>query len=404
MMKFRIQRENFIKPLEQISGSVGTNQKEPITQNVLMKIVPNDPTGPIKDAEYKMFMICTDTEIELVSEVGLFGEVEQGAITVEAKKLVTIIKSLPEGCFIYIEEAPDKKSITLSTERNKFSLSTLPAEQFPEIEILASSYSLKIKASTLLEMMKTTSFAIPQENYRVALKGMCFNIRQDRGSKRDLDIYTSDAHRANIQRAELEEDCVFPEDFSGRCSFILPKKTVSEVIRLLNEFSKDKAFLDSVIELFIGRTCFRTEINGVTVISCLIDSDYPNILMIVPNNCNRVLTLDRESFKNSLERVKILCNTLNNAVELIVVNSTITIKAKNSLHEEAVEHIIAEYEGDDFSLAYKADYLIDICKNMTAKKIKISMTTNSNSAKVEAVAGEGEPVSQACYVVSRIVL
>ena len=113
---------------------------------------------------------------------------------------------------------------------------------------------------------------------------------------------------------------------------------------------------------------------------------------------------DYESFKNSLERVKILCNTLNNAVELIVVNSTITIKAKNSLHEEAVEHIIAEYEGDDFSLAYKADYLIDICKNMTAKKIKISMTTNSNSAKVEAVAGEGEPVSQACYVVSRIVL
>ena len=403
-MKFKIQREAFIKPLEQISGSVGTNQKEPITQNVLMKIEYNDPSGPIKDTEYKMYLICTDTEIELVSEVGLYGPVEKGAITVEAKKLATIVKSLPEGCFLEIAESPDRKSITLSTDRNTFSLSTLPAEQFPEIEILASSYSMKIKASTLLEMMRTTSFAIPQENYRVALKGMCFTLRQGSGSRKDLDIYTSDAHRANIQRAELEEECIFPENYNGRNSFILPKKTVGEVIRLLNEYSKDKSFQDSVIELFVGKNCFRTEINGVTVISCLIDSDYPNILMIVPNNCNRVITLDRESFKNSLERVKILCNTLNNAVELIVVNSSITIKAKKSLHEEAVEHIIAEYEGDDFNLAYKADYLIDICKNMTAKKIKISMTTNSNSAKVEAVAGEGEPVSQACYVVSRIVI
>ncbi|WP_019000543.1 DNA polymerase III subunit beta [Succinimonas amylolytica] len=403
-MRFKIQREAFIKPLEQISGSVGTNQKEPITQNVLMKIEYNDPTGPIKDTEYKMYLICTDTEIELVSEVGLYGPVEKGAITVEAKKLATIVKSLPEGCFVEVIESTDRKSITLSTDRNTFSLSTLPAEQFPEIEILASSYSMKIKASTLLDMMKTTSFAIPQENYRVALKGMCFTLRQETGSHKDLDIYTSDAHRANIQRAELEEECIFPENYNGRNSFILPKKTVGEVIRLLNEYSKDKSFQDSVIELFVGKNSFRTEINGVTVISCLIDSDYPNILMIVPNNCNRVITLDRESFKNSLERVKILCNSLNNAVELIVVNSSITIKAKNSLHEEAVEHIIAEYEGDDFNLAYKADYLIDICKNMTAKKIKISMTTNSNSAKVEAVAGEGEQISQACYVVSRIVI
>ena len=403
-MRFKIQREAFIKPLEQISGSVGTNQKEPITQNVLMKIEYNDPTGPIKDTEYKMYLICTDTEIELVSEVGLYGPVEKGAITVEAKKLATIVKSLPEGCFVEVIESTDRKSITLSTDRNTFSLSTLPAEQFPEIEILASSYSMKIKASTLLDMMKTTSFAIPQENYRVALKGMCFTLRQETGSHKDLDIYTSDAHRANIQRAELEEECIFPENYNGRNSFILPKKTVGEVIRLLNEYSKDKSFQDSVIELFVRKNSFRTEINGVTVISCLIDSDYPNILMIVPNNCNRVITLDRESFKNSLERVKILCNSLNNAVELIVVNSSITIKAKNSLHEEAVEHIIAEYEGDDFNLAYKADYLIDICKNMTAKKIKISMTTNSNSAKVEAVAGEGEQISQACYVVSRIVI
>ena len=382
-MRFKIQREAFIKPLEQ-------------TQNVLMKIEYNDPTGPIKDTEYKMYLICTDTEIELVSEVGLYGPVEKGAITVEAKKLATIVKSLPEGCFVEVIESTDRKSITLSTDRNTFSLSTLPAEQFPEIEILASSYSMKIKASTLLDMMKTTSFAIPQENYRVALKGMCFTLRQETGSHKDLDIYTSDAHRANIQRAELEEECIFPENYNGRNSFILPKKTVGEVIRLLNEYSKDKSFQDSVIELFVGKNSFRTEINGVTVI--------PNILMIVPNNCNRVITLDRESFKNSLERVKILCNSLNNAVELIVVNSSITIKAKNSLHEEAVEHIIAEYEGDDFNLAYKADYLIDICKNMTAKKIKISMTTNSNSAKVEAVAGEGEQISQACYVVSRIVI
>ena len=95
-MKFKIQREAFIKPLEQISGSVGTNQKEPITQNVLMKIEYNDPSGPIKDTEYKMYLICTDTEIELVSEVGLYGPVEKGAITVEAKKLATIVFNDPE--------------------------------------------------------------------------------------------------------------------------------------------------------------------------------------------------------------------------------------------------------------------------------------------------------------------
>ncbi len=405
MIKFSIQRENIIQPLEQVVSSIGSNQKETITQNVLIRVIQNDGSE-IKDAPYILQLVCTDTEIELMTKIGLYGDdIVEGATTVDAKTLQEIIKSMPEGCFINFYENDDT-SIVVSTDRNTFNLKTKPAEQFPDIDALESKFSLKIKASVLLNLMKTTSFSIASENYRFVLKGMCFNFETDRGPKA-LDVYTADGHRLSIQTGTLEEECVVPSDYTKGGKFIFPRKGVLELIKLLSSQPKDANNQDPIVELAISENSLRTNVNGTSIISRLIDGVFPDVLYVVPQNCNRIISVDREEFRNTVSRVKILCSKKSNAIEFVVKDGKITLKAKNNQHEEASERLIADYQGDDFCLAYNAMYLIDICNVITTPKIKISMSTNSNNAMLEPVLEESDKhdeLSQGCYIVSRIML
>ena len=144
--------------------------------------------------------------------------------------------------------------------------------------------------------------------------------------------------------------------------------------------------------LSVGPNSIKTTISGVTLISKLIDAKYPNVNNIVPLNCSRVITLDREYFKEVLRRAAILCNNKNNAVCFDVTNEHLTIKSTNSQHEQSEENVeaICECNGENFEIAFNVQYIIDVCNVLTTPQIKLSLSKVSNNVKIEAVFDQKE--------------
>lgn len=400
MLKFSIGREDLLKPLEQVSGpACASPQGDKITLNVLLRVKKVDEASrlknsSLKDAEFMLQMICTDTEIEMISEVGVFSDViELGETTVNVKTLVDIIKTLPDAT--YVNFYLDANNLVLQTENNNFALSTKPAEQFPSIESLDTVYELSIKHKELLTVMKTTAFSIAEDNYRYFLKGMRFEI-----SGSTLNIFAADGHRLSMQKGKLESEVILPDSCEDN-GFIFPRKGVMELIKLL-EIQKDS---EDIIKLSLSKNSLKTSVGGISLVCKLIEAAYPVVTNVVPKNCTRIIIVDRDYFLKTIRRVSILSNSKNNGIEFVVKGGELTIKARNSQHEEAKEKVNILYQGDDFEMAYNSSYFLDICKVISTQKIKISMSQDSNNAMLEAVAdSEKDEPSFARYIVSRVVL
>ena len=180
MFKCSIGREDLLKPLGQISGvaggsSGGSSQQPSITTNVLLEIKPVE--NPVADGpKYKLCMICTDNEIQMSTEAGLFcDDVSVGKITVNVKILLEILKKLPDGAYVTLAETKNEKML-LSSGKFDSNMATMDADLFPCIETTGVLYELKINAKVLLNIMKTTKFSIAAESYRFFLRGMRFSV------------------------------------------------------------------------------------------------------------------------------------------------------------------------------------------------------------------------------------
>lgn len=401
MFKCSIGREDLLKPLGHISGVAGNTVNNPITSNVLMEILPNDGST-IKDAKYKLRMVCTDTEIQMSTEVGLFcDDIQEGRITVNVKILLEILKKLPDGAYVNFTEGNTNDQLVLSSGKFKSNMVTIDAEYFPAIECLDNLYELKIELNELLNVMKTTQFSMAAESYRVFLKGMRFAVVGN--DNMGLDIITADGHRMSLQKGRLVEPCIIPDNLDDN-GFIFPKKGVDQLIAMMSAM-KESADDNTIVTLKINKNSLQTTVNGISMLSILIEAKYPNITSILPNNCNRVLVVDRKLFQDTITRVSIMSNSLNKAVEMVLNNGLFTIKAKNSNHEEAKDDIdYVSYTGDNFEIAFNSDYLNNICRVISTSKMKISLSKSSNNLLIEPMADENEEQSYARYIVSRIIV
>ncbi len=397
MFKCSIGREDLLKPLGQISGVAGNNPKSPITSNVLLEILPGGDAA--EDARFRLRMVCTDSEIQMSTEVNLFcDDAETGSTTVNVKILLEILKKLPDGAYVSLAEDRSGK-LLISSGKYKSFMMTMDPESFPAIESLETLYSLKIEMSELLEIMRTTKFSIAADSYRLFLKGMHFSVTGDEHTS--LDIATADTHRMSLQKGRLSEPCEIPEA-AGDQGFIFPKKGVDQLVALMSDI-KDNSGDGVPVTLNISKNSLQTEVGGISLLSILIDAKFPNVNAVVPSNCGRILVLDRKVFQNTVTRVSIMSNSLNKAVEIVMQEGVLTLKAKNAIHEEAKDIMdYIDYSGDNFEIAFNADYLLQICNVIPTAKIKFSMSVSSNNFLIEPLPEENEKQTFARYVVSRV--
>ena len=355
-MKFRIPREVLLQPLSQVIGVVERRQTLPVLANFLISARAN-----------RVAITGTDMEVELVASVKA-DVTREGETTVPARKLVDIVRMLPDGAEISVNLEAEK--LTVSSGRSRFTLSTLPATEFPATDHVETLEVFKIQEHELKRLLDKTSFAMANQDVRYYLNGLLFEFT-DGGLK----TVATDGHRLAV--------CDFEGDLGIAHSrqLIVPRKGVLELSRMLSGS-------DDIVELALGKNHVRLVKDSTIFTSKLIDGRFPDYQAVIPVGTDRHINIDRNSFTHALQRAAILSNEKYRGVRLEASDSSVKIIAHNPQHEEAVEELEAEINFDQLAIGFNVTYLLDALTALDSEAVTLELK-DANSSCLISVKGGG---------------
>ena len=355
-MRFSIQREVLLKPLSQVVGVVERRQTLPVLANLLVSA----------GAEGVSFT-ATDLEVEMVARTSA-DDVEAGDVTVPARKLFDICRALPDGAKVDVRQAGER--VTVAAGRSRFTLSTLPASEFPQIESIDLVERLTLPQAGLKELIDRTAFAMAQQDVRYYLNGTLLDLRES-----SLRCVATDGHRLALCEAELEQPT------KSRRQVILPRKGVIELQRLLDAGDGD-------VTLELGRNHLRVRRDDFVFTSKLIDGRFPDYEAVIPIGADKILTLSRDGLRAALQRVAILTNEKYRGVKLEVTPGRLQVIAHNPEQEEAVEQIEVDTHIDGLSVGFNVNYLLDALGALRGGDIMLCLRDGNSSCLVRDVENE----------------
>ena len=355
-MRFTLQREAFLKPLAQVVNVVERRQTLPVLANFLVQV---------KDGQ--LSLTGTDLEVEMVSRIAV-EDAQDGETTIPARKLFEIIRALPDGSRITVSQNGDK--ITVQAGRSRFTLATLPANDFPSVDEVEATERVAIGEATLKELIERTAFAMAQQDVRYYLNGLLFDLRGDA-----LRTVATDGHRLALCETELSKPS------GSKRQIIVPRKGVTELQRLLESGDRE-------IELEVGRSHVRVKRDDVTFTSKLIDGRFPDYEAVIPIGADREVLVNRESLRASLQRAAILSNEKYRGIRVEVSPGNLKISAHNPEQEEAQEEIEAETEVNDLAIGFNVNYLLDALSALRDEQVVIQLRDSNSSALVRESSNE----------------
>jgi DNA polymerase-3 subunit beta len=354
-MKFSIQQETLLQPISQVVGVVERRQTLPVLANFLVS------------AQGKNLSITgTDMEVELIASVDADIQSE-GEITVPARKLVDIVRKLPEGVNITAVLEGDK--LTISSGRGRYTLATLPATEFPATDRVETLESIKIQEVELKKLLDKTSFSMANQDVRYYLNGLLFEFHDG-----TLTTVATDGHRLAI--CDLVNDLGVAQDRQ----MIVPRKGVLELSRMLSE-SEDQ------VELALGKNHIRLVKGRMVFTSKLIDGRFPDYQAVIPKGTDRHIKIHRADFILALQRAAILSNEKYKGVRLEASGDTVKIVAHNPQHEEAVEDLEAELNFDQVAIGFNVTYLLDALSAIEGDTVVMALKDANSSCLISSEEG-----------------
>ncbi|MCU4675814.1 DNA polymerase III subunit beta [Catenovulum sp. 2E275] len=350
-MKFSVSREDILKPLQLATGTVERRHTLPILSNVLLDI-----------SDGVLSLTGTDLEVELIASVELVQASDDGKITVPAKKLFDICKGLNDSALIEFTLEDDK--LRIRSGRSKYSLSTLPAKDFPNLEEWQSEINFAIKQSDFKRMIDNTSFSMANQDVRYYLNGMSLET-----SGNQIRCVTTDGHRLALTRVDLEETL-------EESQVIIPRKGVTEISRLIED-SDDNVYIS------IGSNHIRLSSSGFTFTSKLVDGRFPDYRRVLPKGGDKEIVADKSVIKQAFTRAAILSNEKFRGVRLNLSSGELTITATNPEQEVAEEVVEINYQGDDLEIGFNVAYMIDVLNVLESDEVKFTLGDSNSSALIE---------------------
>lgn len=351
-MKFSIDRESFLKPLQTIVGVVERRQTLPVLSNILMSISQNT-----------LSMTATDLEVEMVARVELDNP-EPGDITLPARKIVDICRALPEGAKINISYDADKERASVRSGKSRFNLATLPVSDFPSVDEFSSKFSLEIPQKTLKRLIEKTSFAMAQQDVRYYLNGLLLEVSTD-----NVRSVATDGHRLALCSHEC--DCKPAETLQ----IIVPRKGVMELVKLLDDS-------DNPVQLQVGNNHIKISLADFSFTSKLIDGRFPDYERVIPKNSDKHIQADRETLRQALVRTSILSNEKYRGIRLRLSNNILQAQANNPEMEEAEEEIEVSYQGEDLEIGFNVSYLLDALGSIGTDNIDMKLGDSNSSCVI----------------------
>jgi len=352
-MKFTITRESLLKPLQVVGGVVEKRQTLPILSNVLLQTDKG-----------KLTLTGTDLEVELTASTAVENSTD-GEITLPARKFSDICRALPDNAIIEFSIDGDKANIR--SGKSRFSLSTLPATEFPSTEAVSSAFSFKIQQHTIKSLIDQTHFCMANQDVRYYLNGMLFELKAGR-----LRTVATDGHRLAISEVDCTE--VAGEDRQ----VIVPRKGVMELSRLLSD-----AELDCSISLTANH--IRIAAGEVIMTSKLVDGRFPDYERVVPKPGDKVIMANREVLRQCLQRTSILSNEKYRGIRLQFEPNLLKATVNNPEQEEAEEELEIDYNGTEFEIGFNVSYLLDALNVIKQDKVTLSMTDSNSSCLIQGL-------------------
>ncbi len=350
-MKFSVNRESLLRPLQQVAGVVERRQTLPILSNVLLNVVNGE-----------LSLTGTDLEVELIGKVRVSAE-DEGEVTVPARKLMDICRQLPDKAEIGFELLDQK--LAIKSGRFRSTLSTLAAQDFPSVDRNQDELTVTLEAKGLKSLLDKTSFAMAQQDVRVFLNGMLLEIGGG-----EVRAVATDGHRLALNSINLEgvDDAVR--------QVILPRKGVLELQRLLQE-------VDGDIDIAISNNHLAAVSGDFTLITKLVDGRFPDYERVIPRGGDKVVVATRDELRQALGRTAILSNEKFRAIRVAFSDGVLQLSANNPEQEEAEEAVSVDYQGDSLEIGFNVSYLQDVLGVIGGEKVRITVQDSNSSALIE---------------------
>jgi len=353
-MKFSAEREGILAPLQAVIGVVERRQTMPILANLL-----------VQARDGRLSVTATDLEVELVASAEVDLQ-QSGEATLPARKLLDICRALPDKAKVTV--AIEGEKAVIRSGRSRFTLSTLPAGDFPTIEEINAQQTLRLPSTDLRKLLEKTHFSMAQQDVRYYLNGMLFEV-----DAQCVRTVATDGHRLAL--CEIE-----PGGKASAQQVIVPRKGVLELQRLLHG--------EGEVEIAIGTNHIRARIDDIRFTSKLIDGRFPDYGRVIPKEPPKLVRADRETLRAALQRAAILSNEKYRGIRFGLKTGGLVIQAHNPEQEEAEEQLEVTYDGEPMEIGFNVNYLLDALSAVESEEVELGLTDSNSSCLVRAPEGD----------------
>jgi DNA polymerase-3 subunit beta len=359
-MRLVTEKGSFLKALQHVTGVVERKGTIPILSNVLLT-AENDAVR----------LRATDLDIEVVNSLAAETAMKGGA-TVSAHLLQDIVRKLPDAARIELSSADKEGRVTLTSGQAKFSLATLPADEFPDLGKAEMTHRFQAPSADLRKLIEKTRFAISSDDSRYYLHGIYLHAVETKTGPA-LRAVATDGHRL------AQMDVALPEGANGMPGVIVPRKTVMEALKLIAD--KDGAV---TVELSAARIRFLA--GDIVLTSKLIDGSFPDYARVIPANNDKVMQIANADFVSAVDRVSTLSSDKGRAVKLNIAEERLTLSVNNPDSGSAIEEVGVTYSSAPLEIGFNARYLLDISQQFGSETLQFKLSDPSSPAVIQDTA------------------
>ena len=341
-------RDELLTPLQTVSGIVERRHTLPILSNVLLERTPE-----------ALMLVATDLEIQVCRQAPMSSAAGTTTVTTSARKLQDILRALPAEAKVTLENTVNR--LQLRSGRSRFTLQTLPAEDFPRLAANADLITqLELPQNTLRDLLLLVQYAMAQQDIRYYLNGLLLSVEGT-----ELRVVATDGHRLAFARTTLEKEL-------QRHEVVLPRKVVIELCKMLG---------DGEEPICIGLLGNQVRFNfgNVELVTKIVDGKFPDYARVIPTDHQNIITVERLVLLQALQRAAILSNDKFRGVRWVLTENSLKVSCTNNEQEEAQEELEIAYSGDAIDIGFNVNYLLDVLNALSGPSVTCSFGDASSS-------------------------
>ncbi|MBL4800954.1 MAG: DNA polymerase III subunit beta [Emcibacter sp.] len=363
-MKLNIERSALLKSLGHIQSVVEKRNTIPILSNVMLEC-----------EDGRLRMAATDLDLAITESVEA-EVISSGAITAPAHTLYDIVRKLPDGAQVELAYDGDSERLTISAGRSRFTLSCLPREDFPVMSEGDLPHVFEAPAANLKRLIDKTRFAVSTEETRYYLNGIYLHVAKDDENNPVLRGVATDGHR--LARFDMEQ----PEGLEEMPGVIVPRKTVGELRKLVDEFEGD-------IKVALSETKIRFTFADIVLTSKLIDGTFPDYSRVIPEGNDKIMEIDSRQFAEAVDRVSTISTEKTRSIKLSMSAGNLKLSVNSPDQGTAKEELGATYSADDMEIGFNSRYLLDILSQIEGDLVQVVLADSTAPTILRDLSDDG---------------